>query len=211
MKRRRNDLAASFAVAVAFHGCLLALWGTAAVSPAGFDLVPSFSIGKSSLEMTLVPPEAPATALAAETAILVQPQSEAPAPAPAPAPEPETASTTNAPVEIPEPAGEIITDAESEESVDSGVQGPVYPSSVLRPAYPRGARLRGEQGSVRVLVRVNTSGRAADVRLLESSGYALLDNAALKSAGKAVYTPAVSNSIPREGETILSFEFRLTE
>lgn len=47
--------------------------------------------------------------------------------------------------------------------------------------YPPLARRRGWQGRVRVGVRVQADGRLSDIRVLHTSGYALLDQAAIHS------------------------------
>jgi len=48
-----------------------------------------------------------------------------------------------------------------------------------QPAYPALAQRRGQEGRVRIEFTVEPSGRLADVRVVQSSGFALLDEAAV--------------------------------
>ena len=113
-----------------------------------------------------------------------------PKPAPAPA-EPATA------VAAPQPIG-----VRAEKAV---------PTRAIRPVYPVLSRRRGEEGTVRIAVRVAASGRPLDVRLLRSSGHARLDKAALKAVRKARFVPPKRNGRPIESKTELDVLFRLTE
>jgi len=67
------------------------------------------------------------------------------------------------------------------------------PAYKLNPApdYPRRAQLRGYEGTVLVDTLVDTKGQAKDFRLLESSGYSLLDKAALASVKKWIFEPGM--------------------
>jgi len=56
--------------------------------------------------------------------------------------------------------------------------------------YPRIAIKRGWQGEVKISLRVEANGHLTRVRLLNSSGYTLLDNAAMTSIDKVEILPA---------------------
>lgn len=58
------------------------------------------------------------------------------------------------------------------------------------PAYPRRARRRGYEGTVVLKAFVTETGSVTDVRLVESSGYRLLDQSALKTVRAWHFTPA---------------------
>ncbi len=47
--------------------------------------------------------------------------------------------------------------------------------------YPESARIRGEQGELFLVFTIRRDGRLEDVKLLDSSGYALLDNEAVRA------------------------------
>jgi len=63
------------------------------------------------------------------------------------------------------------------------------------PRYPRTARRRGAQGTVVLSVYVDEQGRAANLWIFESSGYRVLDNAALEAVKKWSFEPG------RKGDT----------
>ncbi|WP_461481288.1 energy transducer TonB [Porticoccus sp.] len=57
------------------------------------------------------------------------------------------------------------------------------------PKYPRLAKRRGQQGTVMVKARVGIEGEVEVVELLESSGYEVLDNCALKTVRQWQFYP----------------------
>ncbi len=59
--------------------------------------------------------------------------------------------------------------------------------------YPRTALQLGQEGVVRVKVLVDANGRAEEVRVVASSGVAVLDAAALVCARKSLYQPAMQH------------------
>ena len=86
--------------------------------------------------------------------------------------------------------------------------------SILRmvePTYPRAARRAGHQGRVLIDAEILSSGRVGNATVLESSGYANLDEAALKAAEKSRFNPASREGIPIESSKQLVFRFVLEE
>jgi len=61
------------------------------------------------------------------------------------------------------------------------------------PEYPAIARRRGYEGTVLVEVLVNRDGRVEDLRLSQSSGYSVLDQAAMNSMRGWLFEPATIN------------------
>lgn len=59
---------------------------------------------------------------------------------------------------------------------------PRYRASPRPPVYPRRARDLGQEGTAMIRVKLDLAGNPAEVSLLESSGYALLDHAAIRAA-----------------------------
>jgi protein TonB len=57
-------------------------------------------------------------------------------------------------------------------------------------SYPKRARQRGYQGTVLLEVLVNRNGKVDDLRILASSGYAILDSSAVKSVKTWSFKPA---------------------
>ena len=108
--------------------------------------------------------------------------------------------------------GRQMTDsAPPSDALRQGVSGTVRRKSEIRPYYPLGARLRGEEGVVMVRVRVNSLGRALRCEVARSSGYPLLDEAAVDAARRARYVSTRPEALRAEAETTLTFKFQLTE
>jgi protein TonB len=66
---------------------------------------------------------------------------------------------------------------------------PIYKSNIS-PLYPLLARKRGYQGTVLLEVLVSKDGKAASVQLVRSSGYEILDSAAIKGVRDWLFHPA---------------------
>lgn len=67
---------------------------------------------------------------------------------------------------------------------------PRFRSQPVPPAYPRRARRLGQEGIVLVQARLNTDGNVLEVRQASSSGFKLLDEAAMKAVRKWEFVPA---------------------
>ena len=78
-----------------------------------------------------------------------------------------------------------------------------------RPNYPDASRRRGEEGVVRVELLVDPTGRVAEVRILESSGFSALDAAALQSLREWRFRPAQRGSLPVAGSITTAVHFRI--
>ena len=65
---------------------------------------------------------------------------------------------------------------------------PIYRKNPA-PGYPRNARRRGYEGKVILEVLVNEEGSVEDLRIFESSGYRVLDRAAMKSVQSWLFEP----------------------
>ncbi len=77
------------------------------------------------------------------------------------------------------------------------------------PVYPRDARLRNEEGAVELSLRVLRDGSVAAVRILNSSGRARLDRAAVAAARAWRFTPATRDGTPEDSDFVQTVEFRL--
>lgn len=68
-----------------------------------------------------------------------------------------------------------------------GLSEPLYPASAIR---------AGHQGTVLLSVEVLVNGRVGQVRLLQSSGYAILDQSAIREARKWRFKPGTRDGVP---------------
>ena len=89
------------------------------------------------------------------------------------------------------------------------LDAPPRPKRTIRPEYPKGARQRGEQGNVVLEIEVGADGACAVATVVESSGFAELDEAALKAARAARFTPARAGDRPVASTARLTLTFRL--
>src|SRR5437868_6972550 len=78
-----------------------------------------------------------------------------------------------------------------------------------QPLYPTEARRRREQGLVLLTVKVTREGRAAEVKLKKTSGYSLLDDAAMKAVRHWEFVPARAGSLALESEVEVPVQFKL--
>jgi periplasmic protein TonB len=161
------------------------------------------------------PPKAanPAPPANSVPAPLVSRNADEPAPPPiVPTPprpaEPNLPPDPEPPAEPPPPpksqAGPVIDLAGTESESNAYVLGsqvlPARPDDRFRnrpPVFPPQAAMRGEHGSVVVLIHVSEAGVASGVDVVESSGVEALDQAALDAVRKWHFRPAM-----QQGRTI---------
>lgn len=89
------------------------------------------------------------------------------------------------------------------------VDAPPKPRRAIRPEYPKGSRQRGEQGDVVLEIRVTESGTVDRVDVVSSCGFPELDEAAVRAAKAARFTPAKSGSRSVASTARLTLTFRL--
>ena len=89
------------------------------------------------------------------------------------------------------------------------IDAPPRPLVAIRPDYPREAKQRGEQGRVLLEVRIDERGRVDAVTVVESSGFATLDAAAVKAVGAAKFRPARMGGRAVPDTRRIPVEFRL--
>lgn len=77
------------------------------------------------------------------------------------------------------------------------------------PAYPASSRRRGEEGVVILRVRVSASGRAHQIEVAESSGYARLDRAAETAVSRWRFEPARAGDSAIDSWVRVPIAFRL--
>ena len=81
---------------------------------------------------------------------------------------------------------------------EEGMGGPLPPTPIQqeKPPYPPLARRKGYQGRLVLKLLVSKDGRVATVRVVKSSGYSILDRAALKTVKRWRFIPARLGSEP---------------
>lgn len=125
-------------------------------------------------------------------------------PAPSQAPEPVKAAAVPTPVPTPTPApsqakNEPVTEAK-------GYAG--YLSNPA-PEYPEMALERGWAGQVLLRVKVQPSGKPSEVSIKAGSGRKVLDDAAVRTVKRWMFSPALRGSTPVEGWVDVPIVFAL--
>ncbi len=78
-----------------------------------------------------------------------------------------------------------------------------------KPAYPELARRRNWQGTVALAVTVESDGRPGHVDIATSSGYPLLDKAAMRAVRSWHFHPGTENGRPVTMTVLVPIDFRL--
>jgi len=87
---------------------------------------------------------------------------------------------------------------------------PILDGSNKLPPYPRLARQLGQEGLVILSVEIDEKGLARDVKIAKSSGYKLLDDAAVKTVKGWIFIPAIKKGQPVSSKVEIPIRFRLT-
>ena len=107
--------------------------------------------------------------------------------------------------EIPPPSPPAPAVAPKQAKIDA----PPKPNKAIKPDYPKGARQRGEQGDVVLEIRVNAAGIVDRVDIVVPSGFSELDEAAVRAARAARFTPAKSGGLAVASTARLTLTFKL--
>jgi len=218
--------AVSFVAAVLCHALLLF----------GFKLEPAhpleLSNDPSPVDVSLVasaPEPAPA-----------EPAPTPPMPEPAPPPEPTPEMSTPPPAPLPTPSVEVAPAPEHPQpappprirevkprriisTVPPAMQGGGHPGtngpvdvvaryrSNPKPEYPGEAKRLHQEGVVLLSVEVSAGGLATDVTLKRSSGFPMLDQAAIQAVKRWTFEPARAASFPVASRVDVPVRFSLSE
>ena len=82
-------------------------------------------------------------------------------------------------------------------------------TSRVEPVYPASSRRANEEGTVTFRVLVNASGKAANVEVVQSSGFPKLDQAAEEAIRRWKFAPANNGSGAVDAYTTVRVAFRL--
>ena len=85
------------------------------------------------------------------------------------------------------------------------------PKELRRPSvqYPPASQNNGDEGTVTLLLAVQTDGSISDIRIARSSGYQRLDAAAVRSLRQAKFQPATCHGKPIAVRIHQSFTFKI--
>lgn len=168
-------------------------------------------------------PDVPATPQASADPLPVVPAVETPAatslPIQAPAPAPSRIETPAA--GGPAPPGFGPSQASSLPALPLGIdttwylarQVDVQPRAVgrIEPLYPDAARRRNEEGSLRLMVKIDDLGRVLSAEVVEANPPGVFDEAALDAFRKARFQPAMKDGRPVRFQAYMRVDFRLED
>lgn len=89
------------------------------------------------------------------------------------------------------------------------VEAKQNPRRPIRPKYPNLARERGEQGAIRLKLGINAKGLVENIEILSSTGFRLLDEAAIKAVKAAKFIPAQIDGEAVFSTSEIKLEFKL--
>lgn len=127
-------------------------------------------------------------------------------PKPEPHPEPSKPRVRTAPANV-TPAGTANPTAPSKATPTTGARPRFNP----KPAYPAEARQLRQQGRVILAVQVSADGRAASVSLARSSGFPLLDAAAVEGVRRWTFVPAQAAGLATPSRVEVPVVFALSQ
>ena len=93
----------------------------------------------------------------------------------------------------------------------AGISSPAAIANMPKPVYPRHSRIHGEEGTVMLEAEVAPDGKPAKARIVHSSGYRHLDDAALAALEKASFTPARIFGAPVASTKRISIRFNIND
>lgn len=96
-------------------------------------------------------------------------------------------------------------------STSEGALSEIKPTYLRNPApkYPAQARWLGQEGVVVIFVKVGRAGQPLEVSIKQSSGFFLLDDAALKALWRWKFSPAQIGNLPIESNVEIPIRFQL--
>lgn len=116
-------------------------------------------------------------------------------------------------VSEPSPVAEVapppIPPTPNQASTDVRASARISYSRQYRPQYPTQAIRLRQEGTVQLKVLVGVDGNPLEIRVMDSSGYRRLDQAAIAAARQWKFNPAKQNGVPRQGWAIIPIEFSL--
>ena len=146
----------------------------------------------------------------AQPVVVVAPPRESEAPTDAFAPASEEEQLVESSIDVATaPNVETLPAAPPQPMVNRGVNRGAEVINIAAPEYPARAVRLGIEGTVRVNVEVLATGEVGVVQLMSSSGYEILDNAAIRAVRRARFAPAMNNGLAIRSSLIIPFEFQL--
>ena len=157
------------------------------------------------LEAVFIPE---ATQSEPEPEIKIKPEIDQPVAVDEPVPEVQFEEAVTPPSDVPVPASATAISGSQQQGAPAQ---DLKTSNRVDPTYPPASRRAGEQGTVRLKVLVDTSGRASNVAVTQTSGFPRLDQAAVEAVRKWRFVAATDGTNKIQAYTQVAVTFKLTE
>jgi protein TonB len=205
----KRSLVFFYAVALAFHAILLFYLKPPAPRPPKM-------IERTYVDIALTAPPVPAPPKPQPPPPVPQPKVETPPPQPKPEPksEPPPKAEMTIPAPKPEPpppppvAKPVVIPQPKPPTEYVSVTQPNY-ARRSEPIYPEQSRRWHQEGVVVLALFINESGTLDKVEIVKSSGFQLLDAAAVKAMKQSRFAPAMDGVIPIRSRAEATVTFRL--
>jgi len=152
---------------------------------------------------TLPPPPVPESAPIAEATPIPREHPQHHEPAKPPHPNPNSS--------VPKPAGPTQPAATQQTGARGGTGSAVRARYNPKPPYPAEARRLGQQGRVMLEVQVSADGRPTSVSVKRSSGFPILDSAAVQGVREWTFEPARIGGLPIASRADVPVNFSLAQ
>lgn len=204
-----GDKIISFMLASAIHAAAFTAGSVIFVRSAQYGI----QEGEGSIEVNLIaaPPAEEENAPAVEAAKPAEAEEMEEAAVPEePKPAPEKVSATK---EVGDGSSPVPGKDATTLHASGGAQSLAKPNYLKNPppAYPEAARRLGQEGLVVLIVKVSRSGVPDAVEVKQSSGFSLLDEAAVRSVRRWKFHPAKIGTLPIESVVEVPIRFQLKE
>ncbi len=143
-----------------------------------------------------------------EPEIKIKPEIDQPVAVDEPVPEVQFEEAVTPPSDVPVPASATAISGSQQQGAPAQ---DLKTSTRIDPTYPPASRRAGEQGTVRLKVLVDTSGRASNVAVTQTSGFPRLDQAAMEAVRKWRFVAATDGANKIQAYTQVAVTFKLTE
>ena len=227
-RRTISNYLAAFLAAAVLHVGLAAVLGDFLTSATDRAPTTERTVGQDTLAVSFYQPR-PAQ-LRSEVTESITRRHE-PLPAPDPAPVPDQAVAENPAPQVPPDGVQASELPVPRQAVEAAYLLPFAPdqpqantpsrsylktekprpvqSIDAQTVYPLGARLRGEEGAVHILVYISVDGRIDDLEISRSSGFTALDRAAERAVRRTRFKPATRLDQPVAGQLTITIKFSL--
>ena len=189
-----------------FHGALFLILSAVIMRPASYGIKAGFG----DVEMDLVAAPKPQEAASVEKVL-----PEMPSPEKMPLPEPVNAKRpTEQHSQVPQKAVSSSGKNTVNQQVHAGGNAVSAKPDYLQnpaPPYPELAKSMRQEGIALLIVNVDREGNPTKIELEKSSGYTLLDQAALKAVSHWRFEPAKMGGLAIESKVEVPVRFRLDQ